>query len=177
MLEIISKLDHTRSGWEVMHTKAHTLAAEAGVPLSRIQKLMEAEGYDSSPLRLVVASNNVMGLDASSQRQFKFPPAVNGSELAQQVWGVLIQFINRSEEERLRARAQQELAEADRRRAANRQRIEAEQDALDQQLRAKRQSGRPGIKGKVQDKAALEARTKATAATITYGPAEGGEEE
>jgi hypothetical protein len=105
MVETLGKLQKTGQAMEAMHKQQFALATQAGLSVEQLQQRVEAEGYDPNPLKWVLYSSSVMGLDSVIQRSFKFPDAANGSDLAQHVKHALIQGVMQPHLERLQAEA------------------------------------------------------------------------
>ncbi|GAA4009363.1 hypothetical protein GCM10022631_22220 [Deinococcus rubellus] len=90
MIETLGKLHLTAKGMASMHNSQHALAKDVGLTVEQLQRRVEAQGFDANPLKLVLYHNNVMGLDPTIERSFKFPNAVDGSGMAQYVKETLI---------------------------------------------------------------------------------------
>lgn len=88
IVELIDKLRKTADAWDSLHLKQYDLAREAGLSAEQLQRRVESWGYDANPLKLVLTTNAL-----PSQREFKFPDAADGSDLAQYAKQVIIQGV------------------------------------------------------------------------------------
>lgn len=110
IVELMDKLRKTADAWDSLHLKQYDLAREAGLSAEQLQRRVEAWGYDSNPLKLVLTTNPLVGR-MPSQREFKFPDAADGSDLAQYAKRVIIQGVAAHYSDKQQSNAERERRE------------------------------------------------------------------
>ncbi|WP_155299112.1 hypothetical protein [Deinococcus kurensis] len=96
IVELMDRLRKTADAWEALHLRQYALAEEAGLSAVQLQRKVEAWGFDPNPLKLVLTPTQIVG-NVPAQRMFKFPNAVDGSDLAQYVKRVVMQGVTNSQ--------------------------------------------------------------------------------